>query len=101
MLLANAVDRNAEKSMTAIKVDAIVGDGGRLELSVGLPAGTAVEVLVREPQPIDQDDLESVEWDDQLQQRLDALDRGEVDPRPWREALDEIRARLASRITTP
>lgn len=85
--------------MTDIRIGAIVGDGGRVEITLPLPAGTAVEVLVRDPSNVSEEDV--VEWDDHLQERLDALDRGEVDPRPWREALAEIRARLASRPTAP
>ena len=34
--------------MGLIKLGAVVGDGGRVELTVPLPAGTAVEVLVHE-----------------------------------------------------
>jgi hypothetical protein len=32
--------------MSSIRVDAVVGPGGRLELSVPLPPGTAVQVIV-------------------------------------------------------
>jgi hypothetical protein len=87
--------------MAAIKMDAVVGNGGRLELTLPLPAGTAVEVYIRDPSAVDEVETADVEWNDELQQRLDALDRGEIDPRPWREALAEIRARFASRPTTP
>jgi hypothetical protein len=76
-------------------MDSIVGPNGRLELTVPLPAGTAVEVVVRDPEAAE-DDLDA-EWDDELQERLDALDRDGADPRPWREVMDELRSRLKSR----
>jgi hypothetical protein len=47
--------------------------------------------------PTDYDDIDEVEWDDQLQDRLDALDREGPDPRPWREVLAELRESLANR----
>ena len=82
--------------MSPIKMDVVVGVGGKLELTVPLPAGTAVEVLVRDPVSDDGDTAE-MEWNDHLQGRLDALDRDGVDPRPWREVLDELRDRLHAR----
>jgi hypothetical protein len=84
--------------MSPIKMDAVVGNGGRVEFTVPLPAGTAVEVLVRDADVSEED--EAVEWSDQLQERLDALDRGEIDPRPWREAIEELRERLAKGRST-
>ena len=67
--------------MTAIKMDAIVGIDGKVELTVPLPAGKTVEVLIRDPEAIDETSDE-VEWDDHLQERLDSLDR----PRRYRES---------------
>ena len=84
--------------MGPFKLDAVVGPNGRVELTVPLPAGTAVEVVVRDPDAADESALD-VEWDDELQARLDALDRGGPDPRPWREVMDELRTRLRSRQT--
>ena len=81
--------------MGPFKLDSVVGPNGRLELTVPLPAGTAVEVVVRDPEAAE-DDLD-VEWDDELQGRLDALDRDGADPRPWREVMDELRSRLKAR----
>ena len=81
--------------MGPFKLDSVVGPNGRLELTVPLPAGTAVEVVVRDPEAAE-DDLD-VEWDDELQERLDALDRDGADPRPWREVMDELRSRLKAR----
>jgi hypothetical protein len=78
--------------MSAIKLGAVVGDGGRVELTVPLPPGTAVEVLVRDAAGADDEDWPGIEWDEHLQARLDALDRGGVDPRPWRDVLAELRA---------
>jgi hypothetical protein len=89
--------------MTDIRIGAVVGVGGRVELTLPLPAGTTVEVLVRDANASDGDEAidDVVEWDNNLQERLDALDRGEVDPRPWKEALEEIRSRLVGRATNP
>jgi hypothetical protein len=42
----------------------------------------------------DEDEFDPAVWTDFLQQRLDAADRDNIDPRPWREVLDDIRARL-------
>jgi len=81
--------------MGPFKLDSVVGPNGRLELTVPLPAGTAVEVVVRDPEAAE-DDFD-IEWDDELQERLDALDRDGADPRPWREVMDELRTRLKSR----
>ena len=83
--------------MTPFRIDTVIGDGGKIELTVPLPAGKSVEVLVREPDSDDEFVDGEVEWDDELQSRLDALDRGEIDPRPWREVMTELRERLASR----
>ena len=83
--------------MTPFRIDTVIGDGGKIELTVPLPAGKSVEVLVREPDSGDEFVDDEVEWDDELQFRLDALDRGEIDPRPWREVMTELRERLASR----
>ena len=43
--------------MNPIRVNSIVGPGGKVELTVPLPAGTAVEVIVRGPEPDDCRDL--------------------------------------------
>lgn len=43
--------------MSPIKLDAVVGPGGKVELTVPLPAGTAVEVIVRDPEADDFRDL--------------------------------------------
>jgi hypothetical protein len=79
--------------MSPIRMDTVVGPGGKVELTVPLPAGTAVQVVVQDPGVAE---LE-IEWDVHLQSRLDDLDRGGVDPRPWQEVLDEARARLSVR----
>ena len=86
--------------MNPFKVDTVVGAGGRVELTVPLPPGTAVEILVRDPAASDEASAD-VEWDDHLQERLDALDRDGVDPRPWREVMDELRTRLGTRRDRP
>jgi hypothetical protein len=83
--------------MSAIKLGAVVGDGGRVELTVPFPAGTEIEITVHDSKSADE--VDEVEWNDDLQERLDALDRGEIDPRPWREVLDEIRSRLTNRTS--
>ncbi|MBO0699275.1 MAG: hypothetical protein J2P46_12840 [Zavarzinella sp.] len=80
--------------MGAIRLGAVVGDGGRVELKVPLPAGTAVEVLVRDAAGTDDEDWPGIEWDEHLQARLDSLDREGVDPRPWREVVAELRERF-------
>jgi len=82
--------------MGPFKLDTVVGPNGRVELTVPLPAGTAIEVVVRNPSVEDETEPE-VEWDDHLKARLDALDRDGTDPRPWREVMDELRSRLQSR----
>lgn len=81
--------------MGPFQLDSVVGLNGRLELTVPLPAGTAVRVVVQDPHAAE--DEADVEWDDQLQERLDALDRDGADPRPWREVMDELRIRLQTR----
>jgi hypothetical protein len=43
--------------MSPIKLDAIVGQGGKVELMVPLPAGTPVEVLVKDRDSDDFRDL--------------------------------------------
>ena len=83
--------------MGPFKLDAVVGPNGRVEFTVPLPAGTAVEVVVRDAEAAADEGEPEVEWDDELQARLDALDRDGADPRPWREVMDELRARLQSR----
>ena len=82
--------------MSAIKMDAVVGIGGKIELTVPLPAGKTIEVLIRDPEALE-DSSDEIEWDDQLQERLDALDSDGVDPRPWREVMGELRDRLLAR----
>jgi hypothetical protein len=86
--------------MSPFKLDAVVGAGGKLELTVPLPPGTAVEILVRDPEAPDEAPAD-LEWNDHLQERLDALDRDGVDPRPWREVMDELRTRLGTRRDRP
>jgi hypothetical protein len=83
--------------MGPIKLGAVVGDGGRVELTVPLPPGTTVEVLIRDAAGGDDDDWPGIEWDEHLQARLDALDGEGADPRPWREVMAELR----ERFTTP
>jgi hypothetical protein len=83
--------------MGPFKLDAVVGPNGRVELTVPLPAGTAVEVVVRDPDAAEDETEPEVEWDDHLRARLDTLDRAGADPRPWREVMDELRSRLQSR----
>ena len=43
--------------MTPFMIEAIVGDGGRVVLTTPLPTGTAVQVIVREPESGDFRDL--------------------------------------------
>jgi hypothetical protein len=43
--------------MTPIKLGAVVGPGGKVELTLPLPAGTAVEVLIRDAESDDFRDL--------------------------------------------
>jgi hypothetical protein len=43
--------------MNAIRLDAVVGVGGKVEVTVPLPVGTAVEVLVRDQDTDDFSDL--------------------------------------------
>ena len=43
--------------MNAIKLDAVVGVGGRLELTIPLPPGTPVEITVRDAATDDFSDL--------------------------------------------
>jgi hypothetical protein len=83
--------------MSPIRMDTVVGPGGKVELTVPLPAGMAVQVVVQDPGTADPE----IEWDDYLQSRLDNLDRGGLDPRPWREVLDEARTRLRARHPAP
>lgn len=45
------------KTMNPIKLDAVVGAGGRLELTTPLPPGTPVEVIVRDLETDDFRDL--------------------------------------------
>ena len=80
--------------MGVIRLGAVVGDGGRVELTVPLPAGTSVEVLVRDAAGTDDEDWPGIEWNAHLQERLDALDREGVDARPWREVMAELRERV-------
>jgi hypothetical protein len=87
--------------MNPIQMDAVVGSGGKVEVNVPFPEGTAVKVLIGNP-ALDTDETDlPVEWDDELQAGLDALDRGEVDPRPWREIVEEMKERLARRGAAP
>jgi hypothetical protein len=46
---------------------------------------------------VDGEDAGEMEWNDHLQERLDELDRDGADPRPWREAIEELRERLRGR----
>jgi hypothetical protein len=54
-----------------------------------------VEELIRALDPPGDDlgtDDWNREWTAEIRDRLAAVDRGEIDSRPWREALGEIRA---------
>lgn len=51
-------------------------------------------------QPPDvRDTDQKVIWDNDLQERLNALDREGADSRPWRGVLDEMRRKLADQST--
>jgi hypothetical protein len=51
-------------------------------------------------QPPDvRDTDQEVMWDNDLQERLNALDREGAGSRPWREVLDEMRRKLADQNT--
>ena len=43
--------------MSPIKMDAVVGVGGKVELTIPLPPGTPIEVVVRDPESDDFSDL--------------------------------------------
>ena len=43
--------------MSPIKLDAVVGAGGRVEVTIPLPPGTPIEIIVREPEADDFRDL--------------------------------------------
>lgn len=62
---------------------------------------TLIEELIRALDPPG-DELQADDWQQtwtaEIRERLEAVDRGEFDPRPWREVCDDIRANLG---TTP
>ena len=47
------------------------------------------------------DDLDADVWSElwavEIRQRLEAVDRGEIDPRPWQDVCQEMRASLGQR----
>ncbi len=65
--------------MAPIRLDAVTGEGGKIELTLPIPAGTTVNVIVHDPDDaIDPFTDEDVEWDEALQSRLDDADRDPI-----------------------
>jgi hypothetical protein len=67
---------------------------------MGLPESQRAELahhplLSLEDEPADPDAQAC--WDEELEKRAAALDRGEAESTPWREALDRMRGKLESR----
>jgi hypothetical protein len=67
--------------MASIKMDTVVGEGGKVELTVPLPAGTPIEVLV-----MDRDSDDFRDLIEATQSSLDFWDNA-MDDEDWNAAL--------------